>query len=73
MAKHYFSFGQAHVHRIDGVTLDADCLLMVEDDDAENARQRVWDTIGAKWAMQYSEDRVNFKWFPRGEVIVGSI
>jgi len=73
MSVYYFSFGQSHVHRIDGVTLDADVLLRVEDDDQVNARHRVFDAIGPKWHTQYTEENVDFSYFPRGYVEVPSI
>ena len=73
MKTFYFSFGQSHIHRIDGITLDADVLLKVEAKDSEEARDRVWKAFEAKWSMQYNEDTVNFKYFPRGAVEISSI
>ena len=32
MEIYYFSFGQVHVHRIDGITLDADKLMKLIQD-----------------------------------------
>lgn len=71
---YYFSFGQSHVHRVDGVTLDADVLLKVRGTYGD-ARQRVFDAIGDKWAMQYDEENLEakLKYFPRGVVEVASI
>lgn len=68
----YFSFGQSHVHRIDGITLDADVILKVVGD-PDDARQRVFDAIGAKWSMQYDDDSLKLEYFPRGVVEVPSI
>ncbi len=73
MEIYYFSFGQVHVHRIDGITLDADCLLRVIAENYGDARQRVFDAIGDKWCMQYAEGAVDFNYFPRGAVEVRSI
>ena len=73
METYYFSFGQSHVHRIDGVTLDADCLLKVEAKNYDAARQQVFDAIGDKWAFQYDKDTIDFSYFPRGAVEVRSI
>ena len=71
--KYYVSFGQSHVHRIDGVTLDADALLEVVAKDEGEVRDRVFSAIGAKWSMIYDEDSIKFEYFPRGAVTISSI
>lgn len=73
MQTYYFSFGQDHTHYIGGITLDADVLLKVTASDSDVARQCVFDAIGPRWSMQYSEDDVNFAYFPRGSVTVPGI
>ncbi|MBW8034105.1 MAG: hypothetical protein FVQ79_00105 [Planctomycetes bacterium] len=73
MKTYYFSFGQDHTHRIDGVTLDADVLLKVTAEGYNEARQKVFDAIGPKWSFQYDDDTMDLKYFPRGIVEVPSI
>ena len=69
----YFSFGPNHIHRIDGITLDADVILKVVDDDPGNARDRVFAAIGKTWSFQYTDETLKLKYFPRGTVEVPSI
>ena len=60
-----FSFGQSHVHRVNGVTFDADCLVEIT---AKDPRQVMFDTFGDKWAMEYTPERAKecLKFYKRG-------
>lgn len=73
MSKYYYSFGQSHVHRVDGVTLDKDSIveIIAPDDDTgmELARAKMFDTFGRQWSMQYDDASLDLKWFPRGVVL----
>ena len=69
MSKHYFSFGQMHTHRLNGVTLDCDGILCVEAKNSDVARKKVFDLIGNKFAFQYTEETLKLKYFPRGVVL----
>ncbi len=73
MNKYYVSFGQIHVHRIDGITLNADCLLQITAPDLQAARQRAFEVLEREWFTVYSEENVDFEWFPRGAIIIPSI
>ena len=55
MGKHYFTFGQAHVHRVNGKTFDKDCVIEIEAESCVAARQIMVDNFGQKWASQYKE------------------
>lgn len=68
--KFYVSFGQAQVHSVDGVTLDKDILLEIEADSEDEARRRVWKTLGPEWSMMYTEDTIKLEYFPRGTVSI---
>lgn len=68
METFYFSFGQSHVHRHNGKTFDCDVLAKVIAEDSNTARDKIFDAFGPKWAMQYDEDAVDFKYFPRGSL-----
>lgn len=60
----YFTFGQSHVHRVNGKTFDCDCVVKIT---AEDPRQTMFDTFGPKWAMQYDEMTPEREsWYPRG-------
>ncbi len=71
--KYYVSFGQIHLHRIDGITLDADCLLQITALDLQAARDRAFEALGRKWFTVYTEENVDFKYFPRGAVTIPSV
>lgn len=58
----WFTFGQDHLHHIDGMTFDRDCVVKIT---AVDARQKMFDTFGRKWAMQYDQEP-DMDYFPRG-------
>ena len=66
----YVSFGQAHTHSFNGLTLDKDCLLAIEADSGAAARQHAFEWFGAKWSGLYNEDALRdvLPYFPRGIV-----
>ncbi len=69
MSKFYVSFGQIHTHRIDDITFDCDSLLEFEAESIEEARNRVFGSqIKDKFFTVYSENSVEFKYFPRGAI-----
>ena len=62
------TFGQNHLHRIDDITFDADCVALVNGD-----REKVFEIFGEKWCFEYSEkefDMDNLTYFPRGIIEV---
>jgi len=65
----YFTFGQNHTHRHNGVTLDCDSVVKITAEDEGQARDKMFDAFGSKWAFQYSEERMNMGYFPRGVVL----
>ncbi len=62
MKKFYFTFGQDHIHEIDGFIFDKDVVVEIENDDP---RDTMFKIFGRKWAMQYYE-KPNMDYFPRG-------
>lgn len=63
----YFTFGQNHVHAIDGVTYDRDCVVKIDTTywDVQDPRDVMFQHFGNKWAMQYDE-QPDMRQFPRG-------
>lgn len=59
----YFTFGQTHVHSVNGITFDKDCVVKIT---SEDPRQTMFDTFGPKWGMQYDEKSPDMDLFPRG-------
>jgi hypothetical protein len=62
---YYFTFGQDHVHSIDGFTFDKDVVVAIEAETSEEATRIMFDAFGRKWSMQY-DHTPNLKFFPRG-------
>lgn len=58
----YFSFGQTHVHSVNGFTFDKDVLVKITHDDP---RARMFELFGSKWGMQYPEPP-DPQYYPRG-------
>ena len=72
MSKHYFTFGFAHAHAVNGRTWDKDCVCVIEAPDEGAARARMVETFGLKWSMQYSMEPT-MSYFPRGLMMLDSI
>ena len=67
--KTYVTFGQDHVHKINGKTFDKDCVAIVA-----GGRKEVFEIFGAKFCFEYPEkhwdDAKMDYYFPRGYVEV---
>lgn len=60
----YFTFGQDHIHKIDGVIYDRDCVIKIT---AVNPRSRMFELFGVKWSTEYNSlKELNIKHYPRG-------
>lgn len=69
MARHYVTFGQEHVHSIDGKTLDKDCVASYEAANWKEGRERAFDLFGVKFCFEYHDKDFNHDdlvYFPRG-------
>lgn len=60
-----FSFGQTHVHFVNGAMFDKNSLVRITSPDP---RQTMFDTFGPKWSMQYTEEEAQkaLHYYPRG-------
>ena len=58
----YFTLGQCHTHRINGVTLDKNIVVHIK-----GGRKRAFELMGDKWAFEHNE-KPDMKYFPRGIV-----
>lgn len=65
MKTSWFTFGQVHVHSVNGVTFDKDIVVEIT---AEDPRQVMVDTFGLTWGMEYYNppDNEFMELFPRG-------
>lgn len=58
----WFTFGQCHVHSVNGKTFDKDCVVKITHMDP---RQEMFRYFGPKWSMEYDQEP-NMEHFPRG-------
>ena len=72
--KTYVTFGQAHTHRVNGITFDADCVAVIESEDYATGRARAFELFGEKFCTSYFDDDFDhdkmLSYFPRGLVSV---
>ncbi len=67
MDSFYFSFGQAHAHRVNGKTFDCNSLVEIKAKDSGQARDIMFENFGPKWSMQYN-NLPDMDYFPRGVI-----
>lgn len=63
MTTSYFTFGQQHVHSVNGFTYDKDVVVKIT---AEDPRAVMFETFGPTWAFQYDDAPPPMEYFPRG-------
>lgn len=72
--KTYVTFGQTHVHSINGKTFDKDSIAVIEAKDSDEGRSKTWEYFGSKFFTTYSElqwkEDEQLSWFPRGYINV---
>jgi len=70
--KIYISFGQSHVHRVNGKVLDKDSLAEIVCDTHEHGRAIAFELFGDKFFTSYGEEGIKdrLQWFPRGIIRV---
>ena len=71
MAKHYVTFGQTHVHSVNGKTFDKNCVAVFEAEDYTHGRQKAFKYFGSVFCFDYHSEQWNednLKWFPRGYI-----
>ena len=66
----FVTFGQDHTHRINGKTIDADCVAVIEADTAMQGRDKAFELFGPKFCFEYFEDAFDEStledYYPRG-------
>jgi hypothetical protein len=73
MPKTYVTIGQQHTHRINGHTIDKDCVAVINCTDAKDGCEKAFEFFGPKFCFECHEDRwdeANLKYFPRGYIEV---
>lgn len=73
MAKTFITFGQTHVHSVNGKTFDKDCVAVIECDSWLDGREKAFEFFGPTWCMEYHEKEwgvAELEWYPRGFINV---
>lgn len=65
--KFWISFGQIHVHVINGRNIDKDCILEVEAATRREAHENAMEMFDKKFYTVYDK-LPNMKYFPRGVI-----
>ena len=75
MSKFYISFGQVHVHSVNGKTFDKNCLAEIEADSHEEAHKEAMDIFKGVFHNCYTEKRLPevLHYFPRGVIKVSGV
>jgi len=71
MAKTYVTFGQEHVHRVNGKTLDKDTVAVFTATTREEGRAKAFEFFGPKFCFEYYDkewNEKNLSYFPKGYV-----
>lgn len=69
--KTYVTFGQVHVHSVNGKTFDKDCVAVIESDSAEQGRKLAFAYFDNKFCFEYPEQywkEEKLEYFPRGYI-----
>lgn len=69
--KTYVTFGQVHVHRVNGKTFDKDCVAVIEAENATKGREKAFEYFGLKFFTTYIESewkKEDMEFFPRGYI-----
>ena len=71
MRDHFVTFGQQHVHRVCGQTLDCDTVAVFKAKSSDDGREKAFEIFGSAFCLEYHEpfwDYESIKYFPRGYV-----
>jgi len=65
MRPYWITFGQVHVHSINDNTIDKDCVVEIQAEDEEQARDKAFEMFGPQFCFlkAYEPD---MSYFPRG-------
>lgn len=73
MKKTFITFGQSHIHKINGKTFDKDCVAVIEHDENQSGRDLAFTYFGKDWCFEYPQGRWSeskMVYFPRGYLTV---
>ena len=73
MHKYYITFGQIHVHSVNGKTFDKDCVAEIEGESRGDAHTKAMEIFDGKFHQCVTEkecDAEFMSYFPRGIIKV---
>jgi hypothetical protein len=73
MPKHYVTFGQTHIHKVNDKTLDCDSIAVYYADSYKEGREKAFKFFGDKFFTDYHDKEFNennLEYFPRGYVYI---
>ena len=76
MARHYVTFGQQHVHKVNGHILDKDSIACYNAADCSQGRDKAFRLFGRSFFTDYHENEigtVEMEYFPRGIIEIEEI
>ena len=76
LKKTYITFGQVHVHSVEGKTFDKDCVACIIHDEKVNGRDLAFELFSDKWHQSFEHDHVQdicMKYYPRGIIEVQQV
>lgn len=71
--KTYVTFGQDHIHKINSIVFDKDCVALIESNSTKEGREKAFALFGRKFCFEYPEDHFDFEslhYYPRGIIPV---
>jgi hypothetical protein len=68
--KTYVTFGQVHVHRVNGKTFDKDSVAVIERETSEEGRLTAMVIFDGKFHQTFYDELPAMKYFPRGLIEV---
>jgi len=67
--KFYITFGQVHVHSVNGKTFDKDCVAVINGETAEQCDKMAFDLFKGKF-HQHTPELPDMSYYPRGLIEV---
>jgi hypothetical protein len=71
MGFHYVTFGQTHVHSINGKTFDKDCVARIKSKNYKEGREKAFKYFNGIFCSSYQDeqwDENNMSYFPKGYI-----
>jgi len=67
----YITFGQAHIHRVNGKVFDKDCVAVIHAKNEKEGREKAFKYFGEYFCTSYTKMNNDIlKYFPRGLICV---